>query len=78
MFGKMKNATIPIYPTFPIKCVACPATHGGDINQAIADGWHVTVYDTHSQGRVQFAGCPLHFNEWDSESLAFAKGAYAK
>ena len=74
----MKNATminraIPLYPTFPLRCVACPARHDGNIDRAIDDGWHVIVYDTRSQGHVQFAGCPVHFSEFEGESLAFLK-----
>jgi len=79
MFGKMKNATMintskPVFPTFPIKCVACKAAHPGDLTQAINDGWHIVVYATRDQGRVQFAGCPIHTSEWEGKGLAFLKG----
>ena len=63
-----------IYPTFPLKCVACSATHDGDIVKAIEDGWHASVYETGSGGLVQFAGCPDHRIEYERESLAFLKG----
>ena len=69
----MENTTI-IYPTFPLKCVVCAATHDGNIDQAIDDGWNFAIYDTRSGGRVQFAGCPAHFSEFERESLAFLKG----
>lgn len=79
MFGKMTNATMintskPLWPTFPLKCVACEATHIGNLDQAIADGWHITVYDTRTQGQIQFVGCPLHTEEWEGEGMAFLKG----
>lgn len=63
-----------IYPTFPLKCVACPAIHNGDIVRAIDDGWHASVYDVRNRGLVQFAGCPRHTAEYERESLAFLRG----
>lgn len=62
-----------IYPTFPLKCVACAATHDGNITRAIDDGWNFAVYDIRSRGHVQFAGCPAHFSEFEGESLAFLR-----
>lgn len=66
-----------LYPTFPLKCVACEAVHGGHIDKAIDDGWHVTVFDTKSDGLVQFAGCPEHFQEWDSTALSYLKSKHS-
>jgi hypothetical protein len=57
-------------PAFPLKCVACPATHNGGIAVAIDDGWNFCVYTLRS-GVVQFAGCPAHFSEFEKKSLAF-------
>jgi len=70
-------STSCIYPTLPLKCIACDAIHDGNIDKAIDDGWHAIVYVTRSQGRVQFAGCPLHYDEWNSKSLAFIKGCHS-
>lgn len=74
----MKNATmfntcIPFYPSYPLKCVACEREHIGDINKAVDDGWYVTVYQTKSEGLVQFAGCPGHHEEQENASMAFIR-----
>jgi hypothetical protein len=61
-----------VEPAFPLKCVACAATHDGGIDKAVDDDWNFCVYCT-SQGIVQFAGCPLHSSEFEAQSLAFLK-----
>ena len=63
-----------LYPKFPLKCVSCDATHAGNIDKAIDDGWHAVVFDTKSDGLVQFAGCPLHFDDFDGKALAYMRG----
>jgi len=67
-----------LYPEFPLKCVACSQTHDGPIDDAIEDGWHVTVYDTKSEGQVQFAGCADHYDAWNTEALSFARSRKAQ
>ena len=62
----------PAVPDFPVKCVACENSHNGDLQKAIDDGWHISVYET-IYGHKQFAGCPVHYKEWDKESLSFFK-----
>lgn len=59
-------------PIFSLKCVACSAVHDGDLDKAVTDGWHITVYQLEN-GQVQFAGCPAHTEDWDNASLGFLK-----
>jgi len=68
------NTNKLLHPTFPTACVACLKTHQGPIDKAIDEGWHFTVFELKLGERVQFAGCPEHFEEWDGASLSFSKG----
>jgi len=67
------NTNRLLYPTFPLKCVSCNASHSGDISKAIDEGWSVTVFDTKLEGIVQFAGCPHHFDDAQGSALSYAR-----
>lgn len=64
---------IQLKPSFPLQCVACGNSHNGDLDKSISDGWHISVFDSSTQGLIQYAGCPLHTKEWDAKAIEFLK-----